>query len=64
MLTSTLIAMVSLSIQMIENMWAILLGKTLIGLSFGIISTANGRIIEEFTPPHLLGLIMTINIFV
>ena len=50
MMVSTAIATVALSVQMIENMWAIILGKTLIGFSFGIISTANGRVIEEYTP--------------
>jgi MFS family permease len=63
MMVSTLIATVALSVQMIENMWAIILGKTLIGFSFGIISTANGRVIEEYTPNYLLGLVMTLNIF-
>ena len=44
------ISLVSVSIQMIDNMWAILLGKTLIGFAQGITATTTGRMIEEYTP--------------
>ncbi len=39
------IALMSVSIQMIDSMWAILLGKTFIGFSLGILETAAGRMI-------------------
>jgi hypothetical protein len=35
---------------MIDNMWTILLGKTLIGFAQGIAATSTGRMIEEYTP--------------
>ncbi len=44
------ISLVSVSIEMIDNMWAILIGKTLIGFAQGIAATSTGRMIEEYTP--------------
>jgi len=40
-----------------------LIGRIIMGLSMGFYSGCSGRIIEEFTPPHLYGLVMTVLMF-
>ena len=44
---------------LIENMWAMIFGKVFIGISMGIIFTVHGRVLEEFTPSHLLDRLFT-----
>lgn len=50
MYVSLVISMISVGIQMIDNMWIILLGKTLIGFALGIVITGAGRLIQEYVP--------------
>lgn len=44
-------------------MWFMLAGRILMGISMGFYAGCSGRVIEEFTPPQLYGLAMTILMF-
>ena len=57
---TTVIATVAISILMVENMWVILAGRILMGFSMGFLSISTGRFLEEFTPSHLYGPVMTL----
>ncbi len=48
---------------MIENMWTIIFGNFIVGLSAGFIQTSSGRTLEEFVPFQLYGFVVTIFYF-
>jgi len=59
MYLSTLTATIGILLLLIENMWAMLLGKLFLGISMGLIFTMHGRVLEEFSPPHLYDTFLT-----
>ena len=50
-----LFSMVALGITLIENVWAISVGKLLFGFSAGVISIAAPKMLDETVPAHLVG---------
>lgn len=63
LLLCTLLAALGIGLQLVEDMWVILLGRVVTGFSAGFLGGAQSRILEEFTPTHLYGLVMTIFFF-
>jgi MFS family permease len=59
MYLGTITALIGILFLLIENMWAMMFGKLFIGISMGIIFTIHGRILEEFSPPHMYGPLLT-----
>ncbi len=59
MYLGTITATIGILFLLIENMWVMIFGKLFIGISMGIIFTVHGRVLEEFTPPHLYDRLFT-----
>jgi MFS family permease len=63
MILCTLFSIPGITLQIIENQWCILAGRFVLGLSQGFFMATSGRLVEEFSPPHLYGFMMTILMF-
>ena len=63
MIVATLVSIIGILVQLIENMWLIFLGKAITGFSMGMYAAYSGRIFEEFVPWNLYGFVMTLYMF-
>ena len=63
LLIISLVGFVGISLQLVESIWFIFLGRVIMGLPQGIYMVCSGRIIEEHTPPHLFGTTMVMMSF-
>jgi len=51
MILSTIVGIIGVCIEQIENAWAIILGRVVYGMAAGVYSVCVGRYVEE-TAPH------------
>ena len=63
MMLISVFSILGMLIYLIDNLWCIILGKVVMGIAFGMLQTAGGRILEEYVPPHLYGTMMMIYMF-
>jgi len=60
MLIATVVGVVGVGIEMIDNMWAIFIGRLIYGYACGLYSPCIGRYIEEVVPMHLVSALFPI----
>lgn len=60
---TTLISAVSICLQIIENQWLILAGRFILGFAMAFMAVSTARFLEEFTPMHLFGTVLTMQGF-
>jgi MFS family permease len=48
---------------LIDNLWCLIIGKAVMGVAYGMLQTAGGRILEEYVPVHVYGTLMLAYMF-
>jgi MFS family permease len=56
---TTCCSAVCIFLLVIENQWIILLGRFLLGFPMAFLAVSTARFLEEFTPMHLFGPVLT-----
>ena len=59
MLTSVF-SILGMLIYLIDSIWALIMGKAVMGIAFGMLQLIGGRVIEEYVPSQLYGTVMVI----
>ena len=60
---TTITSAVAICLQIIENQWLILAGRFILGFAMAFMAVSTGRFLEEFTPMHLFGTVLTMQGF-
>ena len=63
MMLVSLFSVIGMLFYLIDNLWCIILGKVIMGIAFGTLQTAGGRVIEEYVPGHMYGTVLIIYMF-
>ena len=53
LLFACFVGMIGTGINLILNMWALIIGRIILGISCGFMTVSAPRMLEEYVPPHL-----------